>query len=194
MSEVGVRAFDIGRALLQQDFTRAIDLLMTGRLLCRGSDDVESPEIRNARQVWKESGGDANKTLKAIPRGDAMARERIVLQGLKRYGSTEPLAALKCLHFAVRTFWINAYQSFVWNAMASERLKRFGTSVVKGDLYRVEGKGEASDVRVVENDCASINFSQIVLPLPGYSIRYPDNEMGVLYRDFLERGECIVRS
>ena len=134
-AQVGVRSFDIGRALLQQDFAKAIDLLMAGRLVCHGENDVESPEIRNARQVWRET-KDAAKTINILPKGDVMARERIVLQGLKRYGSDNPLAALKCLPFSIRSFWINAYQSFVWNAMASERLKRFGTKVVKGDLYR----------------------------------------------------------
>lgn len=183
--EVGVRAFDIGRALLQQDFAKAIDLLMAGRMICHGNNNAESPEIRRVRQVWKESGGDANLTLKAFPKGDALARERIVLQGQKRYGSGDPLASLKCLHFTVRTFWINAYQSFIWNKVASERLKRFGANAVRGDLYRLPD-GEANDVRVVGDDLSSIQVSQIVLPLPGYAIIYPANEIGALYHDFLK--------
>jgi tRNA pseudouridine13 synthase len=183
--DVGVRAFDIGRALLKQDFAKAIDLLMAGRMICHGTNNGESPEIRHVRQVWKESGGDANLTLKVIPKGDALARERIVLQGQKRYGSGDPLAALKCLHFTVRTFWINAYQSFIWNKVASERLKRFGANVVRGDLYRLPD-GEASDVRVVGDDLPSIDISQIILPLPGYAIIYPANEIGALYHDFLK--------
>jgi tRNA pseudouridine13 synthase len=183
-SEVGVRAFDIGRALLQQDFSKAIDLLMTGRMICHGNNNAESPEIRHARQVWKESGGAANLTLKAIPKGDVMARERIVLQGLKRYGSKDPLAALKCLHFDVRFFWINAYQSFIWNKVASDRMKRFGAKVISGDLYRLPS-GETNDVRIVGDDISSIDVSQVVLPLPGYLIQYPENEIGALYHDFL---------
>jgi tRNA pseudouridine13 synthase len=183
-SEVGVRAFDIGRALLQQDFTKAIDLLMTGRRICHGNSNAENPEIRHARQIWKESGGDANLTLKAIPKGDAVARERIVLQGLKRYGSEDPRAAFKCLHFGIRTFYINAYQSFIWNKVASERMERFGPKVIIGDLYRLTS-GETNDVRVVGDDISSIDVSQVVLPLPGYSIRYPENEIGELYHEFL---------
>ena len=185
MSQVGVRSFDIGRALLQQDFSKAIDLLMTGRLLCRGENEVESAEIRHARQVWSETNGDASETLKAIPRGDAMARERNVLQGLKRYGRNDPLAALKCLHFAVRTFWISAYQSYVWNSMASARLKRFGTNVVKGDLYRLNDDGSGG-VQVVTDESTSIKIEDVVLPLPGYAITYPENEIGALYHDFLK--------
>ena len=33
-SLVGVRASDIGRAMLQRDFENAVDLLLTGRLIC----------------------------------------------------------------------------------------------------------------------------------------------------------------
>lgn len=186
-SDVGVRPFDIGRALLQQDFAKAIDLLMTGRLVCAGEDGIERADIRQARKVWRETNGDAEKTLKAMPSGDAMARERTVLQGLKRYGSQEPLAALKCLHISVRSFWINAYQSFVWNSMASERLKRFGTKVVKGDLYRLSEDEGRAGVRVVTDDASTIDIANVVLPLPGYAVQYPDNEIGELFRHFLAK-------
>jgi tRNA(Glu) U13 pseudouridine synthase TruD len=37
-SEMGVRSFGIGRAMLQQDFPKAVDLIMTGRLMCRDSE------------------------------------------------------------------------------------------------------------------------------------------------------------
>lgn len=186
-SDVGIRSFDIGRALLQQDFSKAIDLLMTGRLVCRGHNELESPEARQARQIWKETGGDAEVTLKVMPKGDAMSRERTVLQGLKRYGSEDPLAALKCLHHSVRTFWINAYQSYVWNAMASARLKRYGPNVVKGDLCRLPGEEGRNSVRVVDDDSSCVNVADVVLPLPGYTVQYPKNEIGELYHDFLKK-------
>jgi tRNA pseudouridine13 synthase len=70
--------------------------------------------------------------------------------------------------------------------MASQRLKRFGTKVVKGDLYRLsddEGRG----VRVVTNDASSVDIANVVLPLPGYAVQYPENEIGELFRDFLIR-------
>lgn len=186
-SLVGVRSFDIGRALLQQDFVKAIDLLMAGRLVCHGENDVESPEIRNARRVWRET-KDAAQTINNLPKGDGMARERIVLQGLKRYGSDNPLAALKCLPFSIRSFWINAYQSFVWNVMASERLKRFGTKVIKGDIYRSRESEGQNNIKVVEdNEASSIDIADVVLPLPGFAVEYPKNELGDAYHDFLKK-------
>jgi tRNA(Glu) U13 pseudouridine synthase TruD len=114
-----------------------------------------------------------------------------VLQGLKRYGNDNPLAALKCLHFGVRAFWINAYQSYVWNKMATARIGIFGTSVVEGDLYYVGDERNAEIDVVKEGMTDSIQLSQVVLPLPGYNIRYPENLIGDLYRELL-RNESVV--
>jgi len=184
-SEVGVRSFDIGRATLQQNFEEAIDLLLQGRLLCVGNNRQESAEVRNVRQVWKESQGDAIATLKALPRGEAMSRERTVFKGIKRYGKSEPLRAIQCLHFGVRQFYVNAFQSYVWNEVATERIRRFGHKIIPGDLY-VKDPGEKSDINIVE-DVTSVAISQIVLPLPGYNVIYTSNEIGEIYKIIMVR-------
>jgi TruD family tRNA pseudouridine synthase len=172
---VGIRSFDIGRAMLQGNFDKAVDLLMTGRLLCR-DDEVESPEVRRARQVWIDTGGSAVETFKALPSGEAMARERIVLKGLKRYQNA--LDAFRCLHFQVRMFWINSYQSFIWNQVASARLRMFGAKAIAGDLIR---NRDGNIATITEDDVASTPFHAVVLPLPGTHVRYPENEIGHLY-------------
>jgi tRNA(Glu) U13 pseudouridine synthase TruD len=81
--EVGTRAFDIGKAMLQHKFSMAIDLLIAGRTVNRGGGQVENTKARKAREIWKATGGDAVATLKAFPNGDSMPRERSVLKGLK---------------------------------------------------------------------------------------------------------------
>ena len=179
---IGVRPFDIGRAMLQNDFSKAIDLLMRGRIKGRGDDFVETEEIRKARALWKETGGsNPSAVLKAIPRG-FLDRERSVLKGLKRYGIDQPLAALRCLHHGVRMFYINSYQSFCWNKMATERIKRLGPQPVVGDLYQEDG--QSRDVKVV-TDPSKVTLGMIVLPLPGYDVEYPTNQIGDLYRSML---------
>lgn len=181
---VGVRSFDIGRAMLQANFDKAVDLLMTGRLICRGVDDQENASARKCRQIWKETGGNAEETYNALPKGESMTRERTVLQGLKRYHNS--LDALKCLHFRDRTFWIHAYQSYIWNTMASVRLQLYGAKVVAGDLVI----GDDDNVLVVSDDMVSgISLHQVVLPLPGYGVQYPTNEMAGRYKQLLEGEE-----
>lgn len=98
-SVVGIRAQDIGRAMLQRDYSKAIDLMMTGRKVVQG----KIVKVEEFRRVWKESGGDATATsaVQGIP-----SKERMLLTGLKRFN--DPLLALKCIPFHDRMLYINA--------------------------------------------------------------------------------------
>jgi len=177
--EVGVRPFDIGRAMLKGDFDRAIDLLMIGRRVTHANGIHESEEIRNARRVWSESRRDVTKTLSAMPKGNIMSRERCVLQGLKRYRNSRD--AFKTIPFSVRLFWINAYQSLVWNSMATRRLEEFGARVVLGDQVR---RDDGTVTIVAPDDISRFTIESIVLPLPGYNVEYPQN-LKQMYEEFL---------
>jgi hypothetical protein len=106
-SIAGVRAFDIGRVMLQQDFAKAIDMLVLGRRLWNGVEAGDE-DVDPFRRVWKETGGDPIATAKHLPQGiNAVPRERAVLKGLIRYGRDQPLAALRCLQRNERLFFIN---------------------------------------------------------------------------------------
>jgi tRNA pseudouridine13 synthase len=61
---------------------------------------------------------------------------------------------------------------------------------VVGDLYfeqEFNGDEDDEDIHLVKvvKDSTNINMSQIVLPLPGYNIQYPQNEIGELYKTIL---------
>jgi len=167
--------------MIQQDFSKAIHLLM------EGTTTRETAEVRRVRKAWKESNGDPHATLKAYKGADIMPREKAILQGLKRY-SDNPLEALRCLNHSMRMFYVNAYQSYIWNLAASRRMKIYGNHVVEGDLYYDSERDERCDVKVVKTteDALSVNISQIVLPLPGYKVRYPENEIGEFYASLLQ--------
>jgi tRNA pseudouridine13 synthase len=178
--EVGVRAFEIGRAMLRQDFMGAIKLLM------EGTRHHETDEVRRVRQSWKDSNGDPSITLKAFGKADIMPRERAVLRGLNRYPDT-PLEAIRFLNYNMRMFYINAYQSYIFNRVASRRVKLYGGTSVKGDLYFEKDGNHRDNIKVVQgNEVPHIAISQVVLPLPGYNVQYPTNEIGQFYRDLLE--------
>jgi TruD family tRNA pseudouridine synthase len=198
---VGVRAFDIGRAMLQQNFALAIDLLLTGRLVAGRADGQEENEVaQKVRATWKATGGDAAATLKCLPHGETLPRERAILKGLKRFGEDKPLQALQCLQYSMRIFWINAYQSYVWNMAATARIERYGMKVVPGDLYLERcsnnSTGSSSDrqvpmtmevIKIVdESNLSSVTLAQVLLPLPGYNMQYPTHEIAVVYHRLLE--------
>lgn len=167
---VGVRSFDVGRALLRQQFAEAVDLIMAGR-----SSEMYFPsedEVK-AREIWKTSGGDARATLKAFPKSQStMVRERDLMKGMLRYGNA--LEALRCVTFSSRTFWIHSYQSYIWNKIATERIIRHGLRPVVGDLYLGDTEesdgtcggeeGSAVNIKVV-TDPNSVDIFQIVLPV-----------------------------
>jgi tRNA pseudouridine13 synthase len=111
--------------------------------------------------------------------------------------------------------YVHAYQSLVWNTVAAQRWERFGDQVVEGDLVianqnleindnEVDEEGEAI-VRPADDDRAAgeeafvraralskeeaesgkFSILDIVLPLPGFDVEYPANEIGKFYKDFM---------
>lgn len=186
-AEVGVQPFDIGRALLQEDYNGAIDLIMSGRKITK-EVFVENLKVREFRKFWFESGRDVNKTLKKMPNNSGLHREKMVLQALKRYGEDDPCSAITSLPFTVRSFWISAYQSYIWNIAASERIRLMGSKATCGDIYD-DGNGSILHIDSIEM-AETIRIDQVVLPLPGYSVRYPTHDIGKLYMKILS-DDCI---
>mmetsp|Transcript_3309 Transcript_3309/g.7664 ORF Transcript_3309/g.7664 Transcript_3309/m.7664 type:complete len:1002 (-) Transcript_3309:1273-4278(-) len=184
--ESGATAFKIGQLMLQQDFKGAIDVLMMGRTTFHREGEKEGETARKVRRIWKET-GDPSAALAALGGGDLLPRERSVLKGLKRYGTDQSLQALQCLSHSMRTFWINAYQSYVWNQAASKRIARYGTNAIKGDLYVEKDDTMLKNVKVIQDEalCSTISLEQIVLPLPGYRVSYPENDVGKEYESIL---------
>jgi tRNA pseudouridine13 synthase len=90
-------------------------------------------------------------------------------------------------------FWISAYQSYVWNAMTSERIRRYGTAVVVGDLVENNENGQVTIVTSESLHSTTLRFDDVVLPLAGYDVLYPTNEVGERYRALLERDAVSFR-
>ena len=223
--KVGIRPYDIGRAMLQEKYDLAIDYLMQGRkktfrafnndsmtlLLsnqrryCERNCDsnwtfVENESTRKARDLWITSNKNASVVLKHMSSSKeckSMTRERSVLQGLKRYGKDKSLEALQCLHFNIRFFWINAYQSYVWNIAATKRIQWYGTKTVMGDLFSIMENDERGNqkkvIRTVDTEhlLSKVKFSSIVLPLPGHDVIYPQNKIGDIYQQILKEDGIV---
>lgn len=69
-----------------------------------------------------------------------------LLQGLSHSGKDNFLAALMRIPHGLRTMYVHAYQSYLWNAATSERCLKHGTkSVVQGDLVLPVNSAEAEE-------------------------------------------------
>ncbi|KAJ2920101.1 hypothetical protein MD484_g348, partial [Candolleomyces efflorescens] len=193
----------IGLALLKSDWNKAIDLILQKR-------HGEHPDVAAARDAWLEE-KDLDKALRLLPR--RVVAERCILESFKKMkGDTRnAMGALSTIPRNLRLMYIHAYQSYVWNAIVSERIRTFGTDKpVVGDLVfdkdvqkadRMEVDGEEEEVSnpqrnrkpyippkiktLTEEDLDKYSIFDVVMPLPGTDVAYPGGVLGERYRQFL---------
>ncbi|RXW24609.1 hypothetical protein EST38_g1263 [Candolleomyces aberdarensis] len=193
----------IGLALLKSDWNKAIDLILQKRY-------GEHPDVAAARDAWLEE-KDLDKALRLLPR--RVVAERCILESFKKMkGDTRnAMGALSTIPRNLRLMYIHAYQSYVWNAIVSERIKTFGTDkpvvgdlvfdkeVQKTDKMDVDGEEEEgsnpqrnrkpySPPRIktlTEEDLDKYSIFDVVMPLPGTDVAYPGGVLGERYRQFL---------
>ncbi|KAI8109704.1 hypothetical protein M9434_000983 [Picochlorum sp. BPE23] len=188
-----------GQLLLQGKWKEALDCVM------RPTSETRS----DAREVLMSyiNTGDIDEALKRLPR--SFHAERTVLEVLKKKGNTEENypEALLALPKASRNLYIHAFQAYVWNSVLSERIELYGIdTLVEGDLVLPRDQiGELKRKRKREQDVATpsvdgmepivvaqddidsgkYGIQDLVLPLPGSSVRYPQNLTGSLYEKYM---------
>lgn len=122
--------------------------------------------------------------------------------------------AIMTLQRNLRLMYVHAYQSLVWNAAAGHRWNVYGNNVVEGDLVIITSKElKAEDVDEAgelvinpsgndratnegdfvrarplskeEAESGTFKIWDIVLPLPGFDVKYPANNVGKFYEEFM---------
>jgi len=180
---------EIGAALLRGAWAEVHDLILRPR-------DGDNEDAAAARAIYKET-GDAAAALKRMPR--YCNAERGLLEALGRCGKNDLVNPLSGIPRTTRKMYVHAYQSYMWNKAASERVRRHGLSrPVAGDLivdesmlqYAGEDDGDIfSRVReVTEKEAASgaFNITDVVLPLPGNRVIYSES-LKSLYEEICKK-------
>ncbi|CAK62665.1 unnamed protein product (macronuclear) [Paramecium tetraurelia] len=128
--------------------------------------------------------------------------DKQLVDSLLQNGVHNYFTALQSLPRNARELYLHAYQSYIWNRMASMRIKQFGNKIVVGDIVSAtildEGVAEEGEeivqqvaedeeqqknqtisacVLVTEQNISQYTFDQIVLPIYGHKITIPEESI-----------------
>lgn len=199
-----ISTHEIGKEILKGNWKNAGELIL-------GEQKVVIPGSIEARKIWAET-RDASSALKKMPR--KCNAEYSILSRLERSQKDENgefdenayFNAIMGIPRNLRIMYGHAYQSFVWNCVASKRIQLYGLNVVAGDLVlcsnekimdefnkELENKFVDNDDSVIQDlkeshglkarpitqaevDAKKFDIYDVVLPTPGYDVIYPQEE------------------
>ncbi|XP_077567235.1 pseudouridylate synthase 7 homolog [Stigmatopora nigra] len=167
-----VPTYQVGRAILKNDWKLVVDLILKPR------PGAEKEFLVRCREEWAKS-QDPNAALKKLPNKRCV--EGQLLRGLSQYGKNNIVTAFGLIPRNNRLMYIHSYQSLVWNTMVSRRIDAFGLKAVEGDLVL---RGLKAHVLSAE-DAESHSIHDIVMPLPGFDVIYPTHHVGNGYKEML---------
>ncbi|KAH8683181.1 pseudouridine synthase [Tricladium varicosporioides] len=229
----GIGTDEVGKKILQGDFEGAAwDILAVSEqalaaalnpgAYAESSEQINKDDIERAFSIHTfKIGGKSRAALERMPR--KFAGESALIRQLSTGKERDFIAAILQIPRNLRTMYVHAYQSRVWNMAASERWVRYGAKLIAGDLVLVETpaaraaavkdeydeNGEVvihpavGDAALTHDDiyqraraltaeeAASGQFSiyDVVLPLPGFDVEYPQNDIGDYYKEYMGSDE-----
>ncbi|KAI1351660.1 pseudouridine synthase [Xylaria sp. FL0043] len=140
---------EVGMKILKGDFAGAVQALLSyDPLLLDDSQDLDDAKGSQKEDISRARACSTfleTKNVKAAldylpPRCHV---EKTVIQHLGK-SPTDFVGALTSITRSMRTMYGHAYQSLVWNFVASKRWERFGAQVINGDLVLVKSKSAAT--------------------------------------------------
>jgi tRNA pseudouridine13 synthase len=178
----------VGIAAVKGNFEEAVDILMRPK-----SDERE--DIKKVRVEWQErfkygkNKENEATTARAISRklNRFMTGEVAILQCLSKY-PMDYARAFTAIPFNLRTMFIHAVQSLIWNQATSYRIANMSQdSVLVGDLVDV-GKGPEAVHVVTEEDIANNTYTieDVVVPMVGKKSIFPTNALGKVMHKLME--------
>ncbi|XP_029318374.1 pseudouridylate synthase PUS7L [Cottoperca gobio] len=179
-----VQSDRVGLALLKEDMVSAVRLFFT-------PDDGNDPQNHAKRHFLQTDNAKGSLALMPLSK----ARERLMLRAMNRYGTGPDgcTQAWLSLPHSMRVFYPHAYCSRVWNEAVAHRLTTLGHSARQGDLVWMQddtGESSSAQIHVVtdqEEQEGVYTLGHVLLPMPGNTVKYPENAMATWYQERLAR-------
>ncbi|TDZ23773.1 Multisubstrate pseudouridine synthase 7 [Colletotrichum orbiculare MAFF 240422] len=197
-----VGTHEVGRYILQEDFEGAVNAILAyDETIASRAAAGEIPSEGHQRDEFNRhhacmlfrNGGSSSDALNLLPR--RFNAESSLIYHLGRPNTTSRrdfIGALTSITRGLRSMYLHAYQSFVWNHAASKRWQLYGDKVVEGDLVFTNASADEEDDNadarpLTAEEAASGKYTihDIVLPSPGHSVAYPTNALGDFYAEFM---------
>eukprot|EP00554_Chaetoceros_debilis_P005541 CAMPEP_0194072820 /NCGR_PEP_ID=MMETSP0149-20130528/457_1 /TAXON_ID=122233 /ORGANISM="Chaetoceros debilis, Strain MM31A-1" /LENGTH=764 /DNA_ID=CAMNT_0038752741 /DNA_START=52 /DNA_END=2343 /DNA_ORIENTATION=+ len=197
----------VGIEILKGNFEEACEIIMRLK-------DEEDERAKVPRKKWAERFVGINLEDERSAKDAEMKCAQIVVKQLGRFMNCETSIvsslsrkprdykkAFGSIAKHMRSMFLHAYQSYIWNKAASHRIAEGGKCGVRcGDLVLVEDKGlkdggngtsglkgkAVSEVTQDDIETCKYSISDVVLPLVGSKIVYPTDSTGDYIESLLE--------
>jgi len=178
----GLPTHAIGKLVLQGKFKEVVDLLCAPS---RRQNNVDE-----ALKEFRET-GEVDTRLKSA-RGEYLAARSIALNleavrrregkspcSIDAYDAKEYISSFEAIPKHLRSLYIHAYQSFIFNQMVSKRVELYGADkVVVGDLVRKGDEFEMEHATAEDIDAGKWTMEDVLLPMFGSKTKlYPKTEI-----------------
>ncbi|KAI9755469.1 MAG: hypothetical protein M4579_004260 [Chaenotheca gracillima] len=175
----------IGRKMLQGDFKAACELILSYPPETLAAADGKPTDSKSmisyddkarakAINIFEKTGR-TNPSMSQLPKKFSAEAALIRHLGGQSKGN-DFQGALGDIPRNLRTMYVHAYQSRVWNMAAGERLKRFGAELIPGDLVLVKEHKEKAEGPPTTGDNVDEGGEVVVQPSADDSA-IPQDEM-----------------
>ncbi|WFC99005.1 tRNA pseudouridine(13) synthase [Malassezia yamatoensis] len=180
----------IGIAILRGDFSEALRLLFSFEEQNEGQNDETAPPHVISTRAGMEAYTEKRYTdaYNLFPKSCVAERAVLDKMRMSHWHPSDSLNAFQNIPRTLRLMYVHAYQSYLWNSLVSERVRRFGAlHCVPGDsILENSGMEGNTQVRFLGGDAENHDISSVVMPMPGSDVQLQqDGWMADLYSKLL---------
>lgn len=179
----------VGLAVLRGDYAEAVRLVLQAPAdeAPAGeapTDDGAPPAVAAVRAAQAAvAAGNYREAYHLYPK--TCVAERAVLEKMSapHWSPNDALGAFQNIPRSLRLMYVHAYQSYLWNRLVSERVRRHGARApVAGDMIESDGAHRV----LTADDAAHASIEQVVIPMPGAEVHLPEGWLADLYTAMLQ--------